>query len=194
MRIWTSPVFKSCKACSRSHCSLSPWILWHFTPFSMRSEAMSSVTLFLLQNTITLSSGSIPARNWSSYGLSKKKNEFSIRLQRMEHLRVFKSRQFTRSLRSSSSTISILWLTEWTAVKSRDPTTTWTGLLEYCETSLLTPLGHVALVMIDCLSDRIFNKIFRICTSKPISNILSASSNTTYVTDSNRIWSTTKEM
>lgn len=144
--ILTSPVLRSSMACSLSHCSLSPWILWQTTPASDKSADKSSATLFFPTKIITLSSSARLLMKSSTFKTKYKKHisKYMLYYQNFKP-NIILPNQLTYCLLSSSLTIKIVWVTECTAAKSKEPTYTWIGFFMYLSARARTSSGQVAL-------------------------------------------------
>mmetsp|Transcript_112043 Transcript_112043/g.349186 ORF Transcript_112043/g.349186 Transcript_112043/m.349186 type:complete len:209 (-) Transcript_112043:442-1068(-) len=148
-RIFDCPDLKAPRAMSRSLWSLSPWIASHFTPMRSRVRWSWSHIRLVFVKMIT----------WPSA------------LRRQPTSCCSFSRTFPQTMTSCSMS-ALAWSS------SALPILTSMGSWKKSWAILRTSLGHVAVNIIVCLRVGMLPMTFRICGSKPMSSILSASSST----------------
>mmetsp|Transcript_126173 Transcript_126173/g.342544 ORF Transcript_126173/g.342544 Transcript_126173/m.342544 type:complete len:214 (+) Transcript_126173:501-1142(+) len=157
---------RSLSACSRSRWPLSPWMAEQGTPFWLRSRESWSHMRFVLQNTMPLAAAfarsATPA--W-------RRTSISI---------VF--------LLCGLQALMICVMSWLPFSSSRFPICTWKASRRNSLARRRTLAGHVAVKnsVWRCLG--ILARILRICGSKPMSSMRSASSSTSFSTRSRRNW------
>mmetsp|Transcript_105581 Transcript_105581/g.315368 ORF Transcript_105581/g.315368 Transcript_105581/m.315368 type:complete len:211 (+) Transcript_105581:372-1004(+) len=148
-RILDWPDLKAPRAMSRSRWSLSPWMASHFTPMRSRLRWSWSHMRLVFVKMIT----------WPS----------ALRRQFTSWL------SFSRTLLQTMTSCSMSALA-WSS--SALPILTSTGSRKKSWAILRTSFGQVAVNIIVCLRVGMWPMTFRICGSKPMSSIRSASSRT----------------